>query len=99
MLPLLEAEATRARARLAAHRGEPESADRGFRRAIKMFGELQTPFYLARAQLEYAELLSATSRDAARVEALRGEAAAVFEAVGARPWLERAATLRPAVAA
>jgi hypothetical protein len=96
LIPLLEAEATRARARLAVHRGEDEEADELFRRAIAMFGDLETPFYLARTQLEYAEFLSGAGRD---MGTLRDEAHAVFESLGAKPWLARAQALATAVAA
>src|SRR5262249_34943192 len=55
--PLLEAEAARARARLAAHNGDAEAAAEHYSGAIALLGRLETPFHLARAQLEYAELL------------------------------------------
>jgi tetratricopeptide (TPR) repeat protein len=96
LLPLLEAEATRARARLAAHSGDLQAADELFRRAVALFRELETPFYLARAQLEYAELLVRSGRDGPD---LRGEATLVFGALDAKPWLERARRLETAVAA
>jgi class 3 adenylate cyclase/tetratricopeptide (TPR) repeat protein len=96
LIPLLDAEAARARGRLAAHRGELEDADELFRRAIGLFRELETPFFLARAQLEYAELLAPSGRDGG---ALRQEALAVFEALAATPWLKRARRLETAVAA
>jgi len=94
LLPLLDAEATRARARLAAHSGDLPLADQQFRRAIGLFRELQTPFYLARAQLEYAELLTRDGRDPDEVEALGDEARAVLESLEAKPWLARAAVAR-----
>src|SRR5579884_1444513 len=40
LLPLLDAEATRGRARLAAHHGDRDAADQHFRRAIGLFREL-----------------------------------------------------------
>ncbi len=96
LLPLLDAEVTRARARLAAHNGDLQTADELFRRAVALFRELETPFYLARAQLEYAELLARAGRDSSGP---REEAEAVFEALEARPWFERARQLEEAVAA
>jgi class 3 adenylate cyclase/tetratricopeptide (TPR) repeat protein len=96
LLPLLDAEATRARASLDAHIGDPEAADQHFRRAIGLFRELDTPFYLARAQLEYVELLIGTERDPG---SLLDEAIANFEALRAQPWLDRARALNPAVTA
>jgi tetratricopeptide (TPR) repeat protein len=86
--PLLEAEAARARARLAAHNGDHEAAEEHYSRAIALLGELETPFHLARARLEYAELLSEAGHESANN--LRRQAEAVFERLGARPWLERA---------
>jgi tetratricopeptide (TPR) repeat protein len=99
LLPLLDAEAARARARLAAHSGDLGVADQHFRRAIELFRELETPFYLARAQQEYAELLARVGRAPDDLEALRDEARAMFESLGAKPWLMRANVLHTAVAA
>jgi tetratricopeptide (TPR) repeat protein len=92
--PLLEAEATRAHARLAAHNGDVDAADEYYSRAIELFGELETPFYLARAQLDYAELLSETGHEDAGAGELREQAEAVFKRLDARPWIER--SQRPA---
>jgi class 3 adenylate cyclase/tetratricopeptide (TPR) repeat protein len=86
LIPLLDAEALRARALLAAHHGKREDATRWFRRAIDLLREMETPFWLARAQLQYAEFIG--DRDEA--QAMRSEAAAVFERLGAAPWLARA---------
>jgi class 3 adenylate cyclase/predicted ATPase len=91
--PLLEAEAARGRARLATHNTDHESADAHYTRAIALFSELETPFYLARAQLEYAELLANAGGESAAAAELRRQAEAVFERLGARPWLERAQRL------
>jgi tetratricopeptide (TPR) repeat protein len=99
LLPLLDAEASRARARLAAHRGEQGAAEQWFRRAIDLFRELATPFPLARAQLEYAELLARTGRPPADVAKPRDEAAGVFAELRAEPWLARADALASGVPA
>jgi class 3 adenylate cyclase/tetratricopeptide (TPR) repeat protein len=99
LLPLLDAEAARARARLAAHSDDYDGADHHFRRAIALFRELETPFFLARAQLEYAELLNRAGRDANEAERSREQAEAVFESLGAKPWLTRAKALPTPVAA
>ena len=96
LTPLLDAEATRARGRLATHKGDVEAADQHFRGAIALFRALETRFYLARAQLEHAELLSRTGRDGS---SSLDEAATVFEDLGATPWLERARRLQTAVPA
>ena len=66
LIPLLDAEATRARAHLAVARGDTTAAAQWFRRSIDLFRELSTPFYLARAQLQYAELLATPTRDMRR---------------------------------
>jgi tetratricopeptide (TPR) repeat protein len=97
--PMLDAEVSRARARLAAHRGDVAAADRWFRRALGLFEELGTPFLLARVQLQYAEALADAKSDPDQARALRGAAAAVFEALDAAPWLARAHALESAVAA
>jgi hypothetical protein len=47
-------------------------------------------FYLAVTQLEYAEWLARQGR-AEAAEPLLTEAREIFERLGARPWLERAA--------
>ncbi len=86
LIPLLDAEAMRARARLALRDRNFDAAQRWFRRSIDLFRELATPFNLARAQLEYAELLG----DVDEAKAPRAEAAAVFQGLRATPWLERA---------
>jgi tetratricopeptide (TPR) repeat protein len=99
LLPMLEAETARARALLAAHRGDGEEADRWFKRAVGRFRELGTPFYLARTQLEHAEALARSDSDHAEVAALRAEATGVFEALGAKPWIDRARALGSAVPA
>jgi tetratricopeptide (TPR) repeat protein len=96
LIPLLDAEATRGRARLLARSGDTEKAEQWFRRAIDIFQELETPFFLARAQLEYAELLGTSGEEEGG--ALNG-ARATFESLHATPWLERAQALRPMVAA
>ncbi|MFZ0040516.1 MAG: adenylate/guanylate cyclase domain-containing protein [Solirubrobacteraceae bacterium] len=99
LLPMLDAEAARARALLAAQDGDAESADQWFRRALDLFREMDTPFALARAQLQYAEWLCEAARENAAVAQLCEEASERFEALGARPWLERANALRSAIAA
>ena len=89
LLPLLEAEAARARGRLAALDGDRVAAERELWNAIELFGELGTPFYRARAQIECAEISGSAE--------LRAAAASVFEKLGTRGWLERANALEPAV--
>ncbi len=99
LLPLLQAEATRARARLAEADGELERAAQHFRRAIDMFRALSTPFYVARTKAEFAELLSRTPGNEDEMAKLRSEALVVFERLRADRWLVRARALSPPVAA
>lgn len=60
-----------------------------FKEAIKIHAEIQTPFELARTALCYGERLR---RSRNRVEARRvlRQAMAIFESLGAAPWVERA---------
>ncbi len=99
LLPMLDAEAARARALLAAQQGDHATAERWFRRAIELFSEMDTPFSLARVQLQYAEWLSAQAGPSPAVDELCQDAAARFAELGAKPWLERAGAVRSAVAA
>jgi class 3 adenylate cyclase/tetratricopeptide (TPR) repeat protein len=74
--PFLAAHARRVRARIEDDPGGAESAVRSFR-------ELETPLPLGIALLDHAELTGS--------EASLAEAREIFERLGARPWLERAA--------
>jgi predicted ATPase/class 3 adenylate cyclase len=94
----LQAQAARIRARLAAARGDREVAEAGFEGAAGMLRELGIPFWRAITLLEHAEWL-AQNGDAQQAEPLFTEAAAVFERLGARPWLERLAVHRTGVEA
>ncbi len=91
----VRAQATRFRARMAAMAGDEERADRLFRGAASLLRELATPFAMAVVTLEHAEWLAERGR---RDEAERGagEAAAVFAALAATPWIERAARVSAA---
>jgi tetratricopeptide (TPR) repeat protein len=85
---VLQAQASRFRARLCARREEADEADRLFKRAAGLFRELAMPFYLAAVQLEHAEWLAAQGR-ADQAEPLLAEAREVFERLRTTPWLER----------
>jgi class 3 adenylate cyclase/tetratricopeptide (TPR) repeat protein len=85
--------------RLAARRGDAAAAAQSLRRAVDLLAELESPFSLARAQLEYAEVLALTGDPAGLAPKLRDDATRVFERFRATPWLERAEALRAAVAA
>jgi tetratricopeptide (TPR) repeat protein len=89
LIPMLDAEAARARGRLAGHHGQTDPAKQWFKRAIDRFREMGAPFYQARAQLQLAELLGPGDE----AQPLSDEAAATFAALGASPWLARARAL------
>jgi class 3 adenylate cyclase/tetratricopeptide (TPR) repeat protein len=86
--PLLQAQAARVRARLVIARGQRDGVEAGFKAAAGMLRELGIPFWLAVTLLEHAEWL-AKEEDEQRAEPLLTEARAIFERLGAQPWLER----------
>jgi class 3 adenylate cyclase/tetratricopeptide (TPR) repeat protein len=85
----LQAQSRRFHARIAGSTGAPE-AERLFKRATGLFRELAMPFPLAASSLEYAEWLISHGRNG-DATALASEAHEVFDRLGARPWLDRAA--------
>jgi len=85
--PLLEAHAHRVRARL-------EGDEAGFETAAADFRRLEMAFYLAVALLEHGEWLVAHDRPG-DAEPVLAEAREIFERLGARPWLDRAASVLP----
>jgi tetratricopeptide (TPR) repeat protein len=85
--PLLAAHVSRFRARLAGA-SEDGDAEAGFKSAAGLFRELGTPFWLAVTLLEHAEHLMRVGRTEA-TSPLRKEARAIFERLGAKPWIER----------
>ena len=89
--PFLEATAKRFRGHLA---GADPGADRHFTAAAAQLRALELPFYLAVAQLEHGEWLSARGRqDDALL--LFAEARETFEHLQAQPWLERVDAVAP----
>jgi class 3 adenylate cyclase/tetratricopeptide (TPR) repeat protein len=86
---LLDAQAERFRARLAARRGDNAEAERLFKRAGALLRELEVPFALAVVLLEHAEWLGSTGRPD-EAEPFAEEACQTFERLGALPWLVRA---------
>ncbi len=74
------------RARLAAHRGQTVDAERWYKRSIDLFREFETPFFLARTQVEYAEI----ARDPQDARAAREDALPVLERLERAPWVARA---------
>jgi class 3 adenylate cyclase/tetratricopeptide (TPR) repeat protein len=88
--PRILAQEARFRGRLLALRGDPNGAAELLSRAIDGFRAMQTPYPLAIALVEQAEL----GVDPAPVLA---EAREIFERLGAKPWLERIDALERAV--
>ena len=78
---------TRCRALLS----DDRSFRKEFRQALREHERLASPFERARTELAFAERLAATHPDDAAVHA--GSARAVFERIGATPWLRRATEL------
>jgi class 3 adenylate cyclase/predicted ATPase/ribosomal protein L40E len=93
--PWLRAQAARLGARLGGLRGaaSDEDLDARFTDAEDGFRRLSTVFDLAITLLEHAEWRAGAGR-VAEAEPLLEEAAAIFEELGARPWLVRANRLR-----
>ncbi|HET7568545.1 MAG TPA: adenylate/guanylate cyclase domain-containing protein [Gaiellaceae bacterium] len=89
--PLLAAQGERIRAKLAAARREPASAE--FARAADLFRELELPFWTAVTLLEDAE----SRADPEEAAPLFAEAEAIFGWLGAVPWLERLRARTPVV--
>jgi class 3 adenylate cyclase/tetratricopeptide (TPR) repeat protein len=85
---LVDAQASRLEARIAARRGDDPSA--GFARAAEIFRRIPMPYWLAVTLAEAAEAGLGDGLDEAR---------AIFERLGARPWLERLERLAAAVGA
>jgi len=81
--PLLVAEEARFRGRLLALRGDRQGAAELLARAVEGFRALHTPYALAIALVEQAEL---GAEDPAP---LLAEAREIFERLGATPWIER----------
>ena len=93
--PELRGQVAQLDARLSALRGNHEGVEAGFETAMATFRDLGTPFEQGVALCELAEWLEGQGRsDDAASMAL--EALALFERLGARPWLER---VRPLLAA
>jgi tetratricopeptide (TPR) repeat protein len=96
--PLLRSTSARFEGLLAARRGDLKSADERLATAVRELEEIEAPFNVAQILLDHAELLSGARRED-EAAPLLAQARAIFERLGATPWLERADALRPAVAA
>jgi class 3 adenylate cyclase/tetratricopeptide (TPR) repeat protein len=94
--PSLRGIEARAQARLAVHGGERDLAQSMFKSAAAMFRELGMPFWVATTLTEQAEWLRQAGQ-AQQAGQISAEAAAIFERLGAKPWLRRVtgATPRP----
>ena len=90
--PTATSQLARYDAHVAAHAGDREPADRGFRHAAELLREVGAQFLLAIVLLEHGELLAAESPGDA--EPLLTEAGEIFERLEAAPWLERAERLQ-----
>ena len=96
--PFLRAELLHARGRLAAARGNHETAERFLRGAVEAFTALGYPYWLARGQIALAASLIGLGR-AADAAPLVASAVSVFDRLGAAPALERAQRLKAALPA
>jgi class 3 adenylate cyclase/tetratricopeptide (TPR) repeat protein len=88
--PYLRAHAARFAARLAAARGDDDAVEPGLMAAVLGFRGIEMPFDLAVTLLEHAEWLAARDRSS-EAQASLEEATRIFEELGAKPWLDRAA--------
>ncbi len=86
--PFLRAQAERLRARLGTLAVDETGADRRFGAAASDFRELGVPFWLAVTLLEHGEWFAERGRDG-EAEPLLAEAAEIFEALEATPWVDR----------
>ena len=90
LTPSLAGHRSRFRARIAARRGSHDNVEQQFRAAESIFAGRGLIFHLAVTQLEHGEWLTAQGR-ADDAQPLLAEARQTFEALEARPWLERLA--------
>jgi class 3 adenylate cyclase/predicted ATPase len=90
--PLINAHATRFRARIAARQGDGAAPDAMFASAVEQFREIGTAIWLAIAQLEHAEWLAGHGHEARAMQAAEA-ATQTFVRMQAQPWIERAQRL------
>jgi hypothetical protein len=96
LAPLLRAEGDQVRARLAAHRDDPD-APASFVAAIAGLRESSTPYHLAHGLLDQAQHLSRAG-DAAAAAAAIDEARGIARQLGCQPLLDRADAMTPTTA-
>ena len=94
--PLLRAGAARLEGLLASRHGDMRKADERLMAATRELREIEAPFILAQVLLDHAELLRGAGRGE-EAAPLLAEAKAIFERLGASPWLERLEGLGAAV--
>jgi class 3 adenylate cyclase/predicted ATPase len=94
LAPMLHAERTLVRARLAADKSDPATAEL-FATAIASLRDHGTPYHLAHGLLDHAEYLIAQLDGDAAATAIR-EACEIAERLRCQPLLNRAGTLQPA---
>ena len=92
--PSLRALRDRANGRLLAARDETAGVDEAFRTAEACFREVGIPYWLGGTLAEHGEWLISTSR-AEEARALHDEARAIFERLGALPWIARLGQVAP----
>ena len=90
--PYLRAQLSRSRARVAAARGRHDLVERPFQAAVDTLGLLGYPYWLAVAQVDFAEWLGAHGKPAEAGELL-DQTVAVLEPLRAEPALRRARDL------
>jgi tetratricopeptide (TPR) repeat protein len=96
--PLLRAGAARFAGLVAARRGDMRTAEERLEAATRELREVESPFSLAQVLLEHADLLSSAGR-MDEAAPLLAEARAIFERLGAAPWIQRLESVAAAVAA
>jgi tetratricopeptide (TPR) repeat protein len=96
--PYLRGHAARLAARLAAIRGDHQSAEPGFEASASIFRDAGLPFDLAVVLLERAEWLARQDHVEEAAPPFE-EAREIFERLGARPWIDRLERLTASVEA
>jgi len=92
--PSTRAALQRFAARIALARGSTDGVEQNLKAAIGLYREIGLPVEIACCELELGELLVRQGRGADAHE-LFDEARGTFEALGAKPWLERLAAVDP----
>jgi tetratricopeptide (TPR) repeat protein len=96
--PILQAQAMRYRAKLAAARRDDASVEPGLKGAAGLFREIVNPFQMAVTLLDHGEWLVRSGRPE-EARPLLEEARTVFERLQATPWIDRVDRIAPSVAA